>query len=61
MQGKVRRLELDLASLASVDACVKVVLEQRRSIDYLICNAGVAYSPKQTTAEGFEMQMGTPG
>ena len=49
---------MDLASLASVDACVAAVLQQRRRIDYLIANAGVAYSPQQKTADGFEMQIG---
>ena len=60
MQGTVSNVQLDLASLASIDTCVKAVLQQKRSIDYLICNAGVAYCPQQTTADGFEMQMGAP-
>jgi NAD(P)-dependent dehydrogenase (short-subunit alcohol dehydrogenase family) len=56
-QVSVRKL--DLGSLASVrDAGVEMASEYPR-IDLLINNAGVMYPPKQTTADGFELQFGT--
>ena len=56
-QVSVRKL--DLGSLASVrDAGAEMASEYPR-IDLLINNAGVMYPPKQTTADGFELQFGT--
>jgi NAD(P)-dependent dehydrogenase (short-subunit alcohol dehydrogenase family) len=51
--------ELDLASLDSVRAAASELRAAHPSIDLLICNAGVMYPPKQTTADGFELQFGT--
>jgi NAD(P)-dependent dehydrogenase (short-subunit alcohol dehydrogenase family) len=51
---------LDLASLASVEAFVDGLLRDGARIDMLILNAGVMAPPKrQTTADGFELQLGT--
>ena len=51
--------KLDLGSLASVrDAAAELAAAHPR-IDLLINNAGVMYPPKQTTADGFELQFGT--
>lgn len=50
---------LDLASLASVQAFADRHLETGRSIDILIDNAGIMALPtRQTTVDGFEMQLG---
>lgn len=51
---------LDLASLASIEAFAGRLAQSRSSIDLLVNNAGVMALPKrQTTADGFEMQLGT--
>jgi NAD(P)-dependent dehydrogenase (short-subunit alcohol dehydrogenase family) len=50
---------LDLTSLDSVRAAADEVRTQHPKIDLLINNAGVMYTPKQTTRDGFELQFGT--
>ncbi|MFE6280967.1 SDR family oxidoreductase [Streptomyces sp. NPDC057877] len=52
--------DLDLSSLASVEALGKTLREEGRPIHILINNAGVMTPPdRQTTADGFELQWGT--
>lgn len=51
--------ELDLASLESVAQAASELGERHQRIDLLINNAGVMYTPRQKTADGFEMQFGT--
>lgn len=51
--------ELDLSSLASVRTAAQALKSTLGRIDLLINNAGVMYPPKQTTADGFELQFGT--
>jgi NAD(P)-dependent dehydrogenase (short-subunit alcohol dehydrogenase family) len=51
--------ELDLSSLDSVRAAAKALRSAYGRIDLLINNAGVMYTPKRLTADGFEMQFGT--
>ena len=51
--------ELDLSSLASVRAAAAALRKSYPRIDLLINNAGVMWTPKQLTADGFEMQFGT--
>jgi NAD(P)-dependent dehydrogenase (short-subunit alcohol dehydrogenase family) len=51
--------ELDLGSLASVRAAAAALREAYPRIDLLINNAGVMWTPKQVTDDGFEMQFGT--
>jgi NAD(P)-dependent dehydrogenase (short-subunit alcohol dehydrogenase family) len=51
--------QLDLASLESVRAAAEELRTQHPKIDLLINNAGVMYTPKQTTRDGFELQFGT--
>jgi NAD(P)-dependent dehydrogenase (short-subunit alcohol dehydrogenase family) len=51
--------ELDLSSLASVRAAAGALHKAYPRIDLLINNAGVMWTPKQLTADGFEMQFGT--
>lgn len=51
---------LDLASLASVYAFADQLLAEARPIDILVNNAGVMTPPRRhSTADGFELQIGT--
>lgn len=50
---------LDLGSLQSIRAAAEELKAAYPRIDLLINNAGVMYTPKQTTADGFELQLGT--
>jgi NAD(P)-dependent dehydrogenase (short-subunit alcohol dehydrogenase family) len=50
---------LDLTSLDAIRKSTDALREKHSSIDLLINNAGVMYTPKQQTADGFELQFGT--
>lgn len=51
---------LDLSSLASVAALSRTLLDEDRPVHLLIGNAGVMTPPdRRTTADGFELQLGT--
>ncbi|OBJ03030.1 short-chain dehydrogenase [Mycobacterium alsense] len=50
---------LDLSSLDSVRTAADALRAAYPRIDLLINNAGVMWTPKQLTADGFEMQFGT--
>lgn len=50
---------LDLGSLASVREAADELKDKHDRIDLLINNAGVMTPPKETTADGFELQFGT--
>jgi len=52
-------VSLDLADLASVQACAGVVSGLVERLDVLVNNAGVMALPLRRTADGFEMQFGT--
>jgi NAD(P)-dependent dehydrogenase (short-subunit alcohol dehydrogenase family) len=58
-QADVTLQELDLSSLDSVRAAATALRKAYPRIDLLINNAGVMWTPKQLTADGFEMQFGT--
>jgi NAD(P)-dependent dehydrogenase (short-subunit alcohol dehydrogenase family) len=59
IDGDVIVQALDLTSLDSVRSAAGDLRAAHRRIDLLINNAGVMYTPRQTTADGFEMQFGT--
>ena len=59
INGDVSVQELDLTSLASVRAAAADLRVTHPRIDLLINNAGVMYTPRQTTRDGFELQFGT--
>ncbi|MBL1290735.1 SDR family NAD(P)-dependent oxidoreductase, partial [Streptomyces sp. For3] len=59
MAGDVSVQELDLTSLDSVRTAAAALRSRLGRIDLLINNAGVMYTPKRTTRDGFEMQFGT--
>ncbi|UMB68956.1 SDR family NAD(P)-dependent oxidoreductase [Mycobacterium paraterrae] len=51
--------ELDLTSLDSVRAAAEQLRSDHDRIDLLINNAGVMWTPKSNTKDGFELQFGT--
>lgn len=51
--------QLDLSSLESVRAAANKLRATYQRIDLLINNAGVMWTPKQVTEDGFELQFGT--
>lgn len=57
--AKVSVMILDLADLASVHHFVQQFKSKYQRLDLLINNAGVMVPPYATTADGFELQMGT--
>ncbi|EDY42761.1 SDR family NAD(P)-dependent oxidoreductase [Streptomyces sp. SPB074] len=59
MSGDVSVQALDLTSLDSVRTAAADLRAAHPRIDLLINNAGVMYTPKRTTADGFELQFGT--
>jgi NAD(P)-dependent dehydrogenase (short-subunit alcohol dehydrogenase family) len=59
MTGDVTVQELDLTSLESIRLAAADLHGTLPGIDLLINNAGVMYTPRQTTRDGFELQFGT--
>jgi NAD(P)-dependent dehydrogenase (short-subunit alcohol dehydrogenase family) len=57
--AQVQLRELDLSSLDSIRAAADELRSNHESIDLLINNAGVMFTPKSTTKDGFELQFGT--
>jgi NAD(P)-dependent dehydrogenase (short-subunit alcohol dehydrogenase family) len=57
--GDVSVQALDLTSLDSIRSATADLRAKHPRIDLLINNAGVMYTPKQTTSDGFELQFGT--
>src|SRR5882757_6388404 len=57
--AQVQLQELDLTSLDSIRAAADELKSRHDSIDLLINNAGVMFTPKETTKDGFELQFGT--
>ena len=51
--------ELDLTSLASIRAAADDLRSSYDTIDLLINNAGVMFTPRSETKDGFELQFGT--
>ncbi len=51
-------VELDLGSLASVQAAADTIAAAHDRIDILMCNAGVMAVPQSTTVDGFDTQFG---
>ncbi|XP_020859678.1 retinol dehydrogenase 13 isoform X1 [Phascolarctos cinereus] len=58
LNHRVDARRLDLASLTSVRAFAKKIVEEEERVDVLINNAAVMRCPHWTTEDGFEMQLG---
>ncbi|MFD4324455.1 SDR family NAD(P)-dependent oxidoreductase [Nocardioides sp. NPDC058538] len=59
IDGDVSVQVLDLTSLDSIRSAAADLRAAHPRIDLLINNAGVMYTPKQATEDGFELQFGT--
>ena len=60
IEGEVEVRELDLASLDSVREFAGKLTAEHARIDLLVNNAGVVLlGPRRTSADGFELQLGT--
>ena len=59
MAGDVTVQALDLGSLDSVRSAAADLRATHPRLDLLVNNAGVMYTPRRTTADGFELQFGT--
>jgi len=57
--AQVEIQELDLTSLESIRAAADQLKSNHQSIDLLINNAGVMFTPRSKTKDGFELQFGT--
>lgn len=57
--AEVTLQELDLTSLDSVNVAAEALRSTYPRIDLLVNNAGVMWTPKETTKDGFELQFGT--
>ena len=58
-RASVETAALDLASLASVRSFAEAFAGAHDRLDVLLNNAGVMAVPRRTTADGFELQLGT--
>ena len=59
MGGSTAVEQLDLSSLSSVRDFAERIHANHPKVDLLVNNAGVMWTPRSTTAEGFELQFGT--
>lgn len=57
--GTVLVQQLDLSSLASVRSAAEALRSAHPRVDVLVNNAGVMWTRRATTADGFELQLGT--
>jgi NAD(P)-dependent dehydrogenase (short-subunit alcohol dehydrogenase family) len=53
-----RSVELHMDSFASVREAAKTVKSQTRTLNAIICNAGVMFVPHEPTKDGFEAHLG---
>ncbi len=59
LRGSAEVIELDLGRLESVRRFVAAFRQRHARLDGLVSNAGVMNTPKGTTVDGFETQLGT--
>ena len=57
--ASLETLLLDLADLSSVGTAADAFAVRHDRLDVLVANAGVMMTPQRTTADGFELQLGT--
>lgn len=57
--GRVELLQLELDSLESVRRCASEFLSRSKTLNVLVCNAGIMMPPYAKTVDGFESQFAT--
>jgi NAD(P)-dependent dehydrogenase (short-subunit alcohol dehydrogenase family) len=57
--GRCEMIGLDLADMAAIRTAATEAKERFSTITALVNNAGIMQTPKRTTADGFELQLGT--
>jgi NAD(P)-dependent dehydrogenase (short-subunit alcohol dehydrogenase family) len=57
-EASISVVQLDLASIDSVESAVQAIVSAHDTLDILVNNAGLMALPQQTTGDGFEMQFG---
>ncbi|WP_067650461.1 SDR family NAD(P)-dependent oxidoreductase [Nocardia harenae] len=57
--ARIELQRLDLAELAQVREAARELAADYPHVDLLVNNAGVMFPPKQSTRDGFELQLGT--
>ncbi|HEX9683429.1 MAG TPA: oxidoreductase [Acidimicrobiales bacterium] len=58
-EGTTEIVDLDLSDLEQVSVAAKTFTGAHDRLDVLVNNAGVMATPHRTTAQGFELQLGT--
>jgi len=58
-RGRVEVVQLDLASLDSIEDAAADLADRTAAVDILVNNAGVMVPDGRTTVDGFELQFGT--
>lgn len=58
-RAQIQLIQLDLASLSSVQQAVEHFLIKSNRLDIIIANAGIMAVPPGTTLDGYEIQFGT--
>lgn len=53
-RGQVSLYNLDLSSMQSVISFIQAFRDSQLDLNYLICNAGIMFAPRQLTPDGFE-------
>ena len=56
-RGIVNLQYLDLTSMDSVQAFIRSFKDTRLNLNYLICNAGIMFAPRQLTIDNFESHL----
>lgn len=56
--GATELLEMDLGSLDSIRIATETFLRSHQRLDVLVNNAGIMWTPKGLTVDGFEQQLG---
>ncbi len=58
-EASLEVMQLDLASLASVNRFADQLIKQVKTVDILVNNAGVMMTPASKSADNFELQFAT--
>ncbi len=57
--ANIALMQLDMADFRSIDCFVEKLKQEKTDLHFFVNNAGVFHQPKQKTADGFELVLGT--